>query len=142
LIKKSRVPGAASQRCILAPVRGQGYRPAASWVYQMPVLGEAQQAGDSWAAGNYGQSAIHEVTGFLELALFAEDAVVSAWDSFAGLFTKKTVISTTAEVAPKLLGTARMNLLNAVEDKELRGIIDKLYRADAKNRLRKHGGLD
>jgi len=54
----------------------------------LPVVGQATQAGDSWNDGNYGQSALHEVTGFLELALFAETKALAVYESISGYFTK------------------------------------------------------
>jgi RHS repeat-associated protein len=82
------------------------------WVYKIPVWGEAAQAGDSWEDGNYGEAAVHEVTGFAELALFAEDQVVSAWNKVGDFFIKRFTTSaseTVFDVTKSYMGSSEMS---------------------------------
>lgn len=98
-------------------------RSAPAWEYNVPVLGDGARAQDDWNAGNYGSYAVDQITGvttgvFL-LEMTAENTTISAFNTIEGWFTKDAAVQTST----KLLGTARINLLNGVQDSKLFNII-------------------
>ncbi|WP_259071875.1 hypothetical protein HDF24_11425 [Mucilaginibacter sp. X4EP1] len=59
-----------------------------NWYYYIPVLGQAGASGDDLTDGNYGKATTEEITGILELYMFAENEAISAYNSILGMFSK------------------------------------------------------